>query len=205
MLKSALPILALLLLHCGLVEQSAVAQSPSSMIIIISKEPKGAFAFTKDWAYSSNVTKDDNGKFFKNKDGKITSKDTAHLYFTAKCTTNVQGGYMIRYCHAIKRAEIIELNFSDGLPAYASEFNAFISKNKLSFKPVIIYPELIPGQKITYKVTKSRLTLYQKNYANSKKLSGYIDVEFIENTILKNKEENHKYYFRGYFKTPVNV
>jgi len=203
MLKLAIPILTLLLLCCGLAEQSAVAQSSSGVIIIIGKEPKDSLKFTNNWAYPWWVTKDNDGRFHKNTDGKITKKDTSHLYFTAHCKTSVQGGYDIRYCYAERKANGVSLSFQDGEPAYASEFNVSISNGKFSFTPKIIYPELISGSKVVYKVTTSKLILYDTKYTTSKEISGYVDAGFTETAISRGQTEKHQYYFRGYFKTSV--
>jgi hypothetical protein len=180
------------------------AHASQHFIITFGKESDDVFAFTKNWAYEWNITKDDNGRLSKTEVGKITSKDTFHLYFATNCKTNVQGGYSIRYCYATKKVGIIILNFSDGLPAYASEFNVNIERNRFSFNPNLIYPEIILGEKRSCRVTKNKLTLYQENYAISKQISGYIDEEFIETTSIAGKKpESHRYYFRGYFKTLV--
>ena len=195
----------LALLFCTIANSHySFAQTLQYASVIIGQEPNGVFSFTKNWAYPWDVVKDDNGNFSKAEDGKITSKDTVHLYFTANCKTNVQGSYSIRYCYATKKAGNIKLNFSDGLPAYASKFDFNIEKDRFSFNPNLIYPEIVLGEKRSCRVIKSKLILYQKNYTISKKVSGYIDAEFIETTSVAGKKpESHKYYFRGYFKTPV--
>ena len=67
---------------------------------------KDIFSFAKNWDYSWDVYKDDStGMFSKNGEEPITSSDTAHLFYTANCLTNVQGGYEIRYCFADKTQE----------------------------------------------------------------------------------------------------
>ena len=130
--------------------------------------------------------------------------DTAHLYFTANCKTNVQGGYNVRYCYAIKKGVEINLDFSDGLPAYGSSFTIQVKNRKFCFNPNIVYPELNLNEKTTHKVTKSKLVLYQKSYKASKIISGYVDAEFVETTLIPGHEPaSHNYYFKGYFKTRV--
>jgi hypothetical protein len=185
--------------------QAAFAQS-SLTPIIFDTEPREAFTFVKKWAYRWDVLKDDKGIFTKTEDGKVTRGDTAHLYFTANCKTNIQGGYQIRYCYAKKTGNNLKLNFSDGAPAYASEFNVYLLKGKFYFEPVIIYPALTRGEKITHKVTRSKLVLYQPAYNAAKVISGFVDVEFIEtSTGTSYGTTHHKYYFRGYFKTAVKA
>lgn len=195
--------LCLLLLCFCINRQASIAQSHTIRVIVFDKEPKDSLTFTNNWAYPWWVTKDNDGRFHKNTDGKITKKDTSHLHFTAHCKTNVQGGYEIRYCYCKRKADGINLGFSDGEPAFASEFNVCISDGKFTFTPKIIYPELISGLKTVYKTTKAKLVLYNKDYYTLKVVSGYIDAEFTETTTSHSHSEKHQYYFRGFFKTPV--
>jgi len=197
----------LALLFCTITSgHYSFAQTLPYAQVTIGQEPNRVFSFTKNWAYPWNVVRDDNGNFSKTEDGEITSKDTVHLYFTANCKTNVQGSYSIRYCYATKKAGNIKLNFSDGLPAYASKFDVNIEKDRFSFSPSLIYPEMVIGEKRSCRVTKNKLILYQKNYIISKEVSGYVDAEFIETTSVAGKKpESHKYYFRGYFKTLIKA
>jgi hypothetical protein len=182
-----------------------IAQTPASAAISFAKQPPGVTSFTKHWAYPYYVIRHNDGSFENTEGGGIKAADTAHLYFTANCTTNVQGGYTVRYSAASKKEGNIILNFADGLPAYGSEYNVIISNKGFYFKPEIVYEEKIKGEKINYVVTKQKLTLYQKDVFTAKAISGYVDAEFMETTTPeKGKPVIRKYYFRGYFKTAVN-
>jgi hypothetical protein len=187
-----------------LVGYHTYAQSKYSPIVI-DKQIKDTFSFAKKWDYSWEVFKDERtGKFTKNNSEPLKRSDTAHLFFTANCSTNVQGGYNIRYCFAYKKNEIITLIFSDGLPAYASEFFIYIKGDSCSFKPKIIYPGYIPGQKISYEVTKQNLTLNKSAYKTGDIIIGYVDTEFTEIvSVPKEETKSHKYYLRGYVRTPL--
>ena len=138
----------------------------------IQKSNKGSFAFANNWDYPAGLIKDDGGKFHKRIDREITKKDTSHLYFTAHCRTNVQGGYAIRYCYAERKAGGIGLSFLDGEPAYASEINVFILEGKFTFTSKIIYPELSTGSKVIYKVTASKLFCTTSITMHRRKLAG---------------------------------
>ncbi len=201
-MNNRLLILALcLLVFTG---REAKAQEKFYAPVTIDENPKTHFAFTKNWAYPWYMSKDDNGKLIKNIDGKITKADKAHLYFTADCKTDVQGGYSIRYCHATRKNGTVTLVFEDGLPAYAGVFTAVINKKGVFFEPKLIYPQFVPGQKNTYQIKNLRLTLNQKNRTTSKVISGFIDAVFLEIATLKDKKESSIHYLRGYFKTPLN-
>ena len=195
----------LLSLYCFIVSSDTVAQKSPYPRLTIEKEPAGKFEFNKNWAYRWDVVKDRNGKFSSAEVEKVTAKDTTHLYFTADCKTNVQGGYKIRYCYATKKPGSVVLSFTDGAPAYASEYKVIVKEDHFTFDPVIVYPELILGQKLTYNITRAKLILYQKDYSAAKMISGYVDAEFTETIIDKGVSKTNKLYFRGYFKTQVKA
>lgn len=73
----------------------------------VDRTMKDTFTFAVNWDYFWEVFKDDStGEFSRNDDQPLTPADTAHLFYTANCLTNVQGGYDIRYCFAVSRPEI---------------------------------------------------------------------------------------------------
>lgn len=187
-----------------IVGQNSNAQTKYSKVLV-DRQIKATFSFAKQWDYSWEVFKDDStGRFTKNDDQPLTAADTAHLFYTANCLTNVQGGYDIRYCFADHNKGIITLIFSDGLPAYASEFFLYIRGDSFYFKPKTIYPLYIPGQKISYKVTKQKLTLNKSNYKIGDIIIGYVDAEFIETvSVPKKGTKQHKFYLRGYVRTQL--
>ncbi|MFC0519031.1 hypothetical protein ACFFGT_32765 [Mucilaginibacter angelicae] len=181
-----------------------MAQSKAEFPVIVDKTVKANFAFSEKWAYPWHVIKQAGGKFENTLGNNISKADTAHLYFTANCKTNVQGGYKLKYCFAAKNKTGIRLNFADGLPAYANEYHVYIQSNKYYFEPELVYPDVVAGQKTTYRVVKSKLILNQQDYDTAKVLSGYIDTEFTETITGPTKTHfTHTYYFRGYFKTKI--
>jgi hypothetical protein len=195
-------IVLLLVFTCNKVNAQEKIYTP----IVIGETLKTNFAFTRNWAYPWYMTRDKKGNLHKNTEGKITKSDKAHLYFTANCKTDVQGGYSIRYCYANKLSDtLITLDFRDGGPAYFASFKASMKNGKFCFEPKIITPVFDLDQEISYKTIRQNLTLNQKEYQNAKLISGYIDVAFSE--IIKRggkSTERHLYHLRGYFKTPLN-
>ncbi|MCC6287962.1 MAG: hypothetical protein IT249_08755 [Chitinophagaceae bacterium] len=173
--------------------------------VFVDRQIKDTFSFAKKWDYSWELFKDDStGEFTRNDDQPLTAADTAHLYYTANCFTNVQGGYDIRYCFANNDKGITTLTFYDGLPAYASEFFLYIKGDSFYFKPKTIYPSYIPRQKILYRVTKQKLKLNRSNYKIGDTIIGYVDAEFIETvSVPKKGTKQHKLYLRGYFRTQL--
>ncbi len=165
---------------------------------------RDTFSFANKWSYSWEIYKDDStGEFIRNSSEPLLPSDTAHLYYTANCFTNLQGGYPIRYCFAKKNKGVIALPFSDGLPAYASEFYFYIIGDSFYFKPKTIYAVRTPGQRISYKVTKQKLILNNSKYKTGDTISGYVDAEFIETVSVPKKSTGHTFYLKGYIHTPL--
>jgi hypothetical protein len=165
---------------------------------------KDTFSFARHWDYDWDVFKEDDGTFTAADGRKLIARDTAHLYFTANCTTNVQGGYTIRYCYAKKQGDTLKLVFSDGLPAYASTFYIYVIGDHFYFKPRIIYPAHVRGQKFSYQVTRQQLTLNKSVFKNGEMILGSVDVEFTETFTAPGYPESSQHYFlKGFIRTPV--
>jgi hypothetical protein len=184
--------------------QSAIAQAKYSKLLV-DRQMKDTFSFAKQWDYSWEIFKDGStGEFKRNDDHPIVAADTAHLFHTANCLTNVQGGYAIRHCLAVQSPGTIMLTFSDGLPAYASQFYLYIKGDSFCFKPKTAYPMYIPGQKISYQVTQQKLTLDKSSYNIGETIIGYVDAEFIETVFVPKKgTQTRTFYLRGYIRTPL--
>ena len=145
---------------------------------------------------------EETGAFTKADESPVTPADTAHLYFTADCETDVQGGYRVRYCYAQTYKNNMLLTFTDGLPAYASNFYIDIKNDSFTFRPMTIYPSWDPNEKIVSKISRQKLILDNKNYLPGDTIKGFIDAAFIEEVHTPGKPTRFfTYYFRGYFKT----
>jgi hypothetical protein len=166
---------------------------------------KDTFSFGQQWDYSWDIFKDDStGEFIKASDQPLAAADTVHLFFTAKCSTNVQGGYEIRYCYADKDSSQIVLTFSDGLPAYASEYYIYIKGDSFNFKPKTVYPQFIRGEKTSYRTTKQKLVLNRNTYSEGDMIIGYVEIHFMEiSSVPGRKTEQHPRYLKGFIKTPL--
>jgi hypothetical protein len=171
--------------------------------ITFDRNLKDTFSFVNHWDYPENIIKDEStGQLSRDDDKPFKSSDTAHLYFTANCETNVQGGFNVRYCFATRNKETIILKFFDEQGDFASEFYAYIKGDSFYFRPVTVYPLSIHGEKISYRVTKQKLILNKNSYVIGDTIIGYIDCGFIETYSAPiRKSESHKIYLRGYIKT----
>ncbi len=183
---------------------TAVAQQKRCSAVIIREMPKEKFAFNSHWDYRWDIIKDDNGKFTSTTADQYKPVDTAHLYFTANCKTNVQGGYTIRYCYADFKTDTIAITFVDGDPAYGSYFTLNIIDGRFSLQPHTVYAEMVTGERITYKITRSQLMLSTGDYNKETTIKGYINISFDETINRPGEKTNvNKLYLRGYFKTPI--
>lgn len=173
--------------------------------ISIAPQMKDSFSFALKWDYSWDISKDEEtGQFTKISEGPVLAEDTIHWYHTAHCTTNVQGGYELRYCYADKRRDTLVLTFADGLPAYASEFYFFINGDSFFFRPKTIYPSYIRDEEFSYEITKQVLTLNRNDPAPGNLIIGHLDVEFIERYSAPGKKNSErKFYLKGYLRTTL--
>ncbi len=180
----------------------AIKYSP----VVINTQMKDTFSFVSQWAYPWYVENDGTGHFSSDFGEKITAKDTAQLFFTAKCSTNVQGGYEIRYGFAKTQNTGFDLVFVDGYPAYGSEFYFYVRGDSFYFMPWTVYPISSFGEEISYRINRQTLTLNKKKYLTGDIIIGYVDAEFTQivkiNGELKDKS---KLYLKGYFRTPLQI
>lgn len=167
------------------------AQTVKSPVSDAKLLPISSFNFQCEWDYPWYVIKNDDGSFENTTGEKIKAKDTAHLHFTANCSTNVQGIYKIRYCEAKRSNGKLELIFEDGMPAYASSFVVHINEDSFMVRPVLVYPSL--QRTIISKVISQSLSVQIKN----NKITGQIDYQFMIDGSAD------PYYLKGYFDTTI--
>jgi len=170
---------------------SIQAQTVKGKVIRANILPKDGFPFSKEWAYPWYISKNDAGGFEHAMGEPIQAEDTAHLYFTASCETNIQGVYTFRYCYASMSRDTLKLLFEDGMPAYASSFEVSVYQNEFEVIPHLVYPS--PGKMKPGRVLEQSLTLNTNAYG----AGGYISYTF------RIGDSDESYYLRGFFNTPL--
>ena len=117
------------------------------------------------------------------------------------------GGQQLRITYHGGDGNDIVLTFSDGLPAYASEYYVYIKGDSFSFKPKTIYPAPpMRGEKTSYRITKQKLVLNRNSYSEGDIIIGYVDIGFLEIVSAPgHKTVQHPRYLRGYIKTPLKI
>ena len=172
-------------------------------LVTVDKHFKDTLTFSNKWDYPWYIVVDDGGGNMENTlGGTLMETDTVHLYHTANCWTNHQGRHNVRFCDAILNKDTITLLFQPELPAYASELSISI-KDKLFWSDFsATYPA--PAKKLSWVITKQKLVLNKKSYTPGDTINGYLEVEFIETSTEANQKAfRKKYYYKGYFKTPL--
>ncbi|WP_157976924.1 hypothetical protein [Taibaiella helva] len=170
---------------------SVQAQTVKGKVIRANILPKDGFPFSKEWVYPWYISKNDEGRFEHAMGEPIQAEDTAHLYFTASCETNIQGVYTFRYCYASMSRDTLKLLFEDGMPAYASSFEVSVYQNEFEVIPHLVYPS--PGKVKPGRVLEQSLTLSTNAYG----AGGYISYTF------RIGDSDESYYLRGFFNTPL--
>ncbi|MBI1344568.1 MAG: hypothetical protein GC171_16730 [Terrimonas sp.] len=173
--------------------------------IIFDQTLKDTFSYVHHWDYPWYILKDEEtGELSNALNTGIHQEDTAHLYFTAHCETNVQGGYLIRYCEARRFGDTLKLILTDGLPAYASIFHIDIIKDSFNFSPELIFPAYSTTQPLQFSVQQQAMTLNLAAVDGAAMIFGFINFQFEQVIPLDNKPpEIYKYYLRGSIRTPI--
>jgi hypothetical protein len=198
------PKLILLFSFCFLANiKTLCGQTHLLQKVIVDETMKDTFAFTSKWAYAWYILKDDGGKFSSDYNEPITPADTAHLFFTANCETNIQGGYVIKYCYASKKGKTIQLHFDDGSPIYGGELHVYVTADSFYVKPEINYPTTYGGERLIHVLDRQKLVLNKRRYALGDNIIGYIDCAFTETDIVPGrKTQKNLIWFKRYFCTP---
>jgi hypothetical protein len=190
-----------MIINIGVSGQGPSKQSFSK--ISFGKTLIDTMSFHKKWDYPWYIVTDENGKPAENTLGdSISANDTVHLYYTADCETDHQGLHTVRYCDASLKNGIITLKFGPELPAYAGELSVIIKGDQFRCEYEASYPA--PTQNISWQIISQQLLLEKTNYKSGETIKGHIHVEFLESgTDAGGKKFSDKYYFKGYFKTPL--
>jgi len=181
---------------------NAFAQSRFAQKVVVQAVPADSLAFTSGWGYHWYMIKQGDVTFENTNGTKLKAEDTAHLYFTSHCETNVQGGYAVQYCYASIKKGVIKLNFLDGMPTYSSQYNVFIKGDSFYCKAKTVYPISSVGEKIIDITKQQTLVLDKQKYEVGDTLKGYINFTFRETSRAPGRKTyNYTYYFKGFFCT----
>lgn len=190
-------ILLLLLIGGGMLAQG----KEWHMLAITLKAIPDTFSFTRKWDYPWYVSKS-KGVFSSALSDTIGRDDTAHLFYTANCTSTFQGGYQIRYCTATKVGKDIEVSFADGMPAYASQYYVHIRGDSCWFDPHIRLPDN-QIKRYLWLADSSRLVLDKPVRNAGDVFRGYLEMRFFRSSGQKPGEVPQVYLLKGYFSTRV--
>ena len=171
--------------------------------ITIDKYFKDTFSFTSQWDYPWYIVINDSDMSMENiLNRPITKFDTVHQYHTALCSTNHQGEHSVNYCDAFLLNDTIKIVFPPELPAYFGGLSLLVFKKSFQSRFFAVYP--FPYLDLSWKIKMQKLILDKESYNLGDTIKGYIEVEFVEFMTRRfHKKAKIKYYFKGYFKTPL--
>lgn len=162
------------------------------------------FTFPLRWDYPWWTIRNDDGSFENTAGNAISAQDTAHLYFTADCTSDHQGEHAVQYGYAKIEEDLLTLSFRGGEPAYFDRYFIYIKKNEFGAAMDVSY--IFPSEhiRIDIRTLSQELLLDRSEVKAGDTIKGKVDVSFLET----HSEKKQIIYqdtirFHGYFKIPV--
>ena len=103
----------------------------------------------------------------------------------------------MNFCEAVSTGEGATLEFSGGMPAYASNLRVTINSSlKYECSFMVTYPA--PTGTLKWKITKKELRLKSREFQGGSRIFGWLSVSFDEVDPAHNSTKNYK--IEGYFK-----
>jgi hypothetical protein len=164
---------------------------------------RDTLTFANKWDYPWYIIVGDDGKKENTLGGDVDPGDTLHQYRTANCVTNHQGEHAVRFCDASLTNDTLRLSFQPELPAYAGSPTLLINKGRFRSEFHATYPQMIPGENLSWCATKQRLVLNRASYRPGDTVKGYVDIVFRETSVRGESSAETEFFFRGFFKTPL--
>jgi hypothetical protein len=167
-----------------------------SKATVLSKLDTPFFHTTKT-SYHWWIVEHESGKLEDTTDGSIEAEDLVRIEHTANCVSSHQGEHVMRFCEAVATADGVLLEFSGGMPAYASTLKITIGPTlhyKCSFEAT--YPA--PINPLQWKVTGKELKLKRAEFAGGARVFGWLSVSFEEIDSVTKITKGYK--IEGYFK-----
>lgn len=180
-------------------EAACVDQIVSRVIV----DPKldSDFFRAKDASYPFHIIEHEDGHLESTLGDKITKEDAIKIEHTAKCTSSHQGDHLMSFCDARLSDEGLLLHVRGGLPAYASSLTLRVGKDKnFTCDFTATYPMTLPGEKLSWKITKKTLKMTDENFKSGQRLYGWLSVEFEEKCVIDGKTTTKNHKIEGFIK-----
>lgn len=163
------------------------------------------FFRTKDASYPFHIIEHEDGHLESTLGGQVSKEDATKIEHTAKCTSSHQGEHLMSFCDVNLLDGELSLELWGGLPAYTSFLTLRIDKDKnLTCKFSATYPMSVPGEKLSWTITKKSFKMTSDNFKAGNRLLGWISVEFEETSTIDGKVTNKSHKIEGYVKPIIS-
>lgn len=154
---------------------------------------------TRETSLPFHIVEHEDGSVESTTGNPITPADLLRIEHTAKCISTHMGEHEMSFCDATLAGKEVRLEFSGGLPAYASTLSVKIGPEgdfHCSFNAAS------PGlTHAGWKIRKKSLRLKSGDFKERSRLYGWISIEFDEIDRETGKVSPHK--IEGYFKPVI--
>jgi len=211
----ALPVISILILAQSLSGFASAAEpvvptkldcvDQGASVAIVDPTLDSDFFRSKDASYPFYIVEHEDGHLENTLGGKVSKKDATKIEHTAKCLSSHQGEHLMSFCHAEQSDGGLLLEVAGGLPAYASALTLQIGKDKnLKCRFAARYPMIIPGEKLTWTITKKTFKMRSDNFKAGERLLGWLSVEFEETCAIGDKVTSRSHKIEGYVKPVIS-
>ena len=185
---------------------SASAQSPATTpasedaipaTATVAPKLDSPFFHTSKFSYHWWITEDESGHLEDTIDGSIDADDLLRVEQTANCISTHQGKHVMSFCEAVATADGAVLEFSGGMPAYASTLSITI-RPKMNYMCSFAATYPAPTNPLKWKITKKELKLKRAELASGSRLFGWLSISFDEIDSVANVTKSYK--IEGHFK-----
>lgn len=179
-----------------------VDQIASIAIVVLSLDSN--FFRSKDGSYPFPIIEHEDGHLENTLGDEISPEEAIKTEHTAKCLSNHQGEHLMSFCDAEQFEGGLLLKVTGGLPAYASSLTLRIDKDKnLKCRFAAVYPMSVPGEKLTWTITKKTFKMKSDNFSAGVRLLGWLSVEFEETCLIDGKTTSKSRKIEGYVKPVI--
>lgn len=163
------------------------------------------FFRAKDGSYPFHIIEHEDGRLENTLGGKVSKEEATKIEHTAKCLSSLQGEHLMSFCDAQQFDVGLLLEVAGGLPAYASSLTLRIGKDKsLKCRFAATYPMSVPGEKLTWTITKKTFKMTSDSFKAGERLLGWLSVEFEETCTIDGKVTRKSHKIEGYVKPVIS-
>lgn len=155
------------------------------------------FFKTRETAWQWWIVEDESGHLEDTIDGVIDADDLLRVESAADCVSTHQGEHRMRDCVAMATSDGVVLEFSGGMPAYASKLVVTIDR-KLGYRCAFSGSYPAPTNPLKWKITGKELHLKSAELRAGSRILGWISVAFEE--IDETARVTKTYKISGHFK-----